>query len=117
MTTNSCESINAGLNRNCPPLRLKSTVFRKILGHKNHHLDRWGYIVNLNNLKDAKRKKTVTEKFEILHDLCESFDKFSASERKQNLFKYLGLFARRDPIPEDYHENLDEPDIPELVTV
>ena len=49
--------------------------------------------------------------------LCESFDKFSASERKQNLFKYLGLFARRDPIPEDYYEDSDESDIPELTTV
>ena len=68
-------------------------------------------------LNAAKRSKTVTEKFEILHDLCESFDKFSASERKQNLFKYLGLFARRDPIPEDYFEDSDDSDIPELTTV
>ena len=82
--------------------------------HKDHHLERWCHIVNLNNLNAAK---TVTEKFEILHDLCESFDKFSASERKQNLFKYLGLFARRDPIPEDYYEDSDESDIPELTTV
>ena len=85
--------------------------------HKDHHLERWCHIVNLNNLNEAKRSKTVTEKFEILHDLCESFDKFSASERKQNLFKYLGLFARRDPIPEDYYEDSDESDIPELTTV
>ena len=40
----------------------------------------------------------MTEKYEVLLDLCEAFDYFSESERKRNLFKYLG-FSRRDAIP------------------
>ena len=50
------------------------------------------------NLNGQQPKRT-TEKFEILHDLCEAFDNFSGSERQDILLKYLGLFARRDPIP------------------
>merc|ERR1711911_246176 len=44
----------------------------------------------------------ITEKYEVLQDLCEAFDNFSKSERKLNLFKYLGLFSRRDAIPDQY---------------
>ena len=54
----------------------------------------------------------MTEKFEILQDLCEAFDNFSEPERKLNLFKYLGLFSRRDAIPDQYYEdylNKNEP--------
>ena len=47
----------------------------------------------------------MSEKYEILQDLCEAFDNFSESERKLNLFKYLGLFSRRDAIPDQYNED------------
>ena len=50
----------------------------------------------------------MTEKFEILQDLCEAFDNFKESERKLNLFKYLGLFSRRDAIPDQYYEDSDD---------
>ena len=50
----------------------------------------------------------MTEKFEILQDLCEAFDNFTESERKLNLFKYLGLFSRRDAIPDQYYEDTDD---------
>ena len=50
----------------------------------------------------------MTEKFEILQDLCEAFDNFTVSERKLNLFKYLGLFSRRDAIPDQYYEDSDD---------
>ena len=45
----------------------------------------------------------MTEKYEILQDLCEAFDNLSESERKLNLFKYLGLFSRQDAIPDQYN--------------
>ena len=50
----------------------------------------------------------MTEKYEILQDLCEAFDNFSESERKLKLFKYLGLFSRRDAIPDQYYEDPDD---------
>jgi len=50
----------------------------------------------------------MTEKLEILQDLCKAFDNFTESERKLNLFKYLGLFSRRDAIPDQYYEDSDD---------
>ena len=99
MTTNSSESINSVLNRNCSSLKTKNSVFLKILKNKEQHLEKFWFIVKLDHLSEAQQPKRTTEKFEILHDLCEAFDNFSGSERQDNLFKYLGLFARRDPIP------------------
>ena len=55
--------------------------------------------MELNNLSTVRRRKKVTAKYETLQDLCEAFDNFSEPERKLNLFKYLGLFSRRDAIP------------------
>ena len=51
----------------------------------------------------------MTDKYEILLDLCEAFDNFSESERKLHLFKYLGLFSRRNAIPDQYFEDPDDP--------
>ena len=59
--------------------------------------------MELNHLSVVRRPKTMTEKFKNLQDLCEAFDNFSESERKLNLFKYLGVFARRDAIPDQYN--------------
>ena len=56
----------------------------------------------------VRRPKKMTEKFGILQDLCEAFDNFTESERKLNLFKYLGLFSRRDAIPDQYYEDSDD---------
>ena len=36
------------------------------------------------------------------------YDRSSANERKNNLFKYLGLFSRRDNCPDKYYEETDE---------
>ena len=81
-----CESINSGLNKDCPALRTSNAVFNKALKHKRGYLN----------------------KYEILLYLCEAFDNFSESERKLNLFKYLGLFSRRDAIPDQYYEDPDD---------
>ena len=61
---------------------------------------------NGKNLSAAKRNKNVTEKFEILSDLCTKFDKYSGEERKKHLIRYLKSFAHRDAIPENYYETL-----------
>ena len=53
-------------------------------------------------------RKKMTDKYEILLDLCEAFDNFSESERKLHLFKYLGLFSRRNAIPDQYFEDPDD---------
>ena len=55
-----------------------------------------------NAVEKEKPLSGVNDKFKILQDLCEAFDNFSESERKLNLFKYLGLFSRRDAIPDQY---------------
>ena len=107
-TTNSSESINSVLNRDCGPIKSKPALLAKIYGHKEKFLEKYIHIVKLDNLQCAKRRKEVTERFEILHDLCESYDRFSANERKNNLFKYLGLFSRRDNCPDKYYEETDE---------
>ena len=61
-------------------------------------------VVKLDNLSVVRRPKRITDKYEILQDLCEAFDNLSESERKLNLFKYLGLFSRRDAIPDQYYD-------------
>ena len=53
----------------------------------------------------VKRRKFVTERFEILHDLCDSYDKLSEIEKKNQLFKYLGLFSRKDNVPDEYYDD------------
>ena len=83
-------------------------MFNRILKNKEKHLDKYCCIVKQNNLALANRRARISEKFEILYDLCESFDHLSASQRKENLLKYLGLFARRDPIPDECYEFSDE---------
>ncbi len=62
----------------------------------------------MNNLSDAKRPKVVTEKFEMLSDLCTHFYKFSGSKRKGNLIRYLKSFVNRDSVPENYYEDPED---------
>ena len=109
-TTNCCESINSGLNKDCPPLRTTNSVFNKVLKHKQGFLNKYSYVVELDHLSLVRRPKKQTEQYETLLELCESFDNFSESERKLNLFKYLGLFSRRDAIPDQYYEDPDDPE-------
>ena len=66
--------------------------------------------MELDNLSLVRRPKKQTEQYETLLELYESFDNFSESERKLNLFKYLGLFSRRDAIPDQYYEDPDDPE-------
>ena len=90
------------------------TIKHFCAGHKNHHLDRWANIVNLYNFKEAKRKK-ISPRNSKFFMTCAIL---SINFRLMNENKvYRGLFARRDRIPEDFHEDSDEPDIPELVLV
>ena len=104
------KSINSGLNKDCPPLRTTNSVFNKVLKHKQGFLNKYSYVVELDNLSLVRRPKKQTEQYETLLELCESFDNFSESERKLNLFKYLGLFSRRDAIPDQYYEDPDDPE-------
>ena len=62
----------------------------------------------MNNLRHAKRPTIVTEKFEILSDLCTHFDEFSGSQRKETLIRYLKSFAYRDSVPENYYEDPED---------
>ena len=78
--------------------------------HKKKHQNRYIWKVKNNDLSGTKRPKWRTEKFEILQDLCENYDKFSGPERKQNLIEYLGKFSRRDAIPEKYYETPETDD-------
>ena len=64
--------------------------------------------MELDNLSLVRRPKKQTEQYETLLELCESFDNFSESERKLHLFKYLGLFSRRNAIPDQYFEDPDD---------
>ena len=38
------------------------------------------------------------------YDLCNDFDKFSGSQQKENLIRYLKSFADRDSVPENYYQ-------------
>ena len=69
-TTNCYEGINSGLNKNCPSLRTKNSVFAKIMKHKDDYLEKYAHIVKMNNLNAAKRPKKNIEKFEILQTYC-----------------------------------------------
>ena len=68
----------------------------------------------MNHLNSAKRPKIVTEKFEILTDLCDAFDQFSGSERKTNLIGYLKhnvqreTFSHRDAVSGNYYEDPED---------
>ena len=85
MTTNNCESINSGLNRDCPPLRTETAVYRWIYKHKNKALENYIARVNMNLLSSVKRPRIQTEKFEILYNLCADFNSLSAANREKNL--------------------------------
>ena len=59
----------------------------------------------MKHLNSAKRPKIVTEKFEILTDLCDAFDQFSGSELKTNLIGYFKHFSHRDAVSDNYYED------------
>ena len=59
MTTNSSESINSVLNRNCSSLKTKTSVFLKILQNKEQHLEKFWFIVKLDHLSEAQKPKKV----------------------------------------------------------
>ena len=96
-TTNSCESVNSGLNRNCPTLRTDDSICIKIMNHKKKHRNQYIWKVKNNNLSGTKRPKWRTEKFEILQDLCENYDKFSGPERKKISLNTLDDFLDEMP--------------------
>ena len=56
-TTNCCESINSGLNKDCPTLRTPNAVFHKVLKHKRGFLNKYAYVVKLDNLSLVRRPK------------------------------------------------------------
>ena len=68
------------------------------------------FIFKLDHFSEAQRGKHTTETFEILLDSSKTFDYISANDRNENLFKYLGLFVRTDPVPEDFYGCSDDSD-------
>ena len=104
MTTNSSESVNSGLNKHCPPLRSENGLYMKILRHARKHFKNYLDKVKNDNLTGAKRRKTTTEKFDNLKDICVEYDNLSGPERQERLIEFLGLFARRDAIRDDQFE-------------
>ena len=56
-TTNCCESINSGLNKDCPALRTLNAVFSKVLKHKQGFLNKYAYVVKLDNPSEVRRPK------------------------------------------------------------
>ena len=69
-------------NKDCPALRTPNAEFNKVLKHKRGFLNKYAYVVKLDNLSVIRRPKKMIDKYEILLDLCEAFDNFSDSERK-----------------------------------
>ena len=104
MTTNSSESVNSGLNKNCPPIRSENGLHMKILRHARKNYKNWIDKVKNDNLTGSKRPKTRTERFNNLKDICEEYDNLSGPERQERLIEFLGLFARRDAIPDNKME-------------
>ena len=64
-TTNCCEGINSGLNKNCSPLRTKNSSFAKIMKHKDDYLEKYAHIVKMNNLNAAKRPKKLLKNLKL----------------------------------------------------
>ena len=76
----------------------------KILRHARKNYKNWIDKVKNDNLTDAKRRKTRTERFDNLKDICEEYNNLSGPERQERLIEFLGLFARRDAIPDKQFE-------------
>ena len=104
MTTNSSESVNSGLNKNCPPLRSENGLQMKILRHARKHYKNYVDKVKNDNLTGSKRRKITTERYNNLKDICQEFDNLSGPQRHERLVEFLGLFARRDAIPDNQFE-------------
>ena len=64
------------------------------------------------NKGDIKVKRVVIMIVENMKfwEIDVHFDDFSECNRKENLFKYLGLFLRGDPIPDNYFEDSKNPE-------
>ena len=98
-TTNCCDGINSGLNKNCSPLRTKNSSFAKIMKHKDDYLEKYAHIVKMNNLNAAKRPKKVIEKFETLQTSCKNFDKFLNLNEKKTYSNILAYSQDEMPFP------------------
>ena len=72
----------------------------KILRHARKHYKNWIDKVKNDNLTGSKRPKTRTERYDNLKDICDEYDNLSGPERQERLIEFLGLFARRDAIPD-----------------
>ena len=107
MTTNSSESVNSGLNKNCPPIRSENGLHMKILRHARKSYKNWIDKVKNDNLTGSKRPKTRTERYDNLKDICDEYDNLSGPERQERLIEFLGLFARRDAIPDKFEFSPD----------
>ena len=45
--------------------------------------------------------------WDILHELCDLYDNLSEIEKKNQLLEYLGLFSRKDNVPDEYYDDTD----------
>ena len=76
---------------------LRNYYFRK---HYKNYVDK----VKNDNLTGSKRRKITTERYDNLKDICKEFDNLSGPQRHERLVEFLGLFARRDAIPDNQFE-------------
>ena len=79
----------------------------KILRHARKHYKNWIDKVKNDNLTGSKRPKTRTERYDNLKDICDEYDNLSGPERQERLIEFLGLFARRDAIPDKFEFSPD----------
>ena len=61
----------------------------------------------MNNLTSAKRRRTTTERYERLAEICEAYDNLSGPERQESLIDFLGQFALSDNIPKFNDRDLE----------
>ena len=81
---------------------------KKTFKHENNlrfHFQNDG--VKNDNLTGSKRPKTRTERYDNLKDICDEYDNLSGPERQERLIEFLGLFARRDAIPDKFEFSPD----------
>ena len=76
----------------------------KLLRHARKHYKNYVDKVKNDNLTGSKRRKITTERYNNLKDICQEFDNLSGPQRHERLVEFLGLFARRDAIPDNQFE-------------
>ena len=75
------------LNKDCPTLRTPNAAFNKVLKHKRGFLNKFAYVVKLDNLSVVRRPKKWPKTLKFCKTFVKLSINFSESERKLHLFK------------------------------